>query len=288
MIHSVRFYFYRKKERRDRQMLFKQKAAVSEINNVRYIEGIVYFKNIKLNVLSFEVDGVLIDTGSKSLLKEFKPFFAQADIDEVLITHFHEDHTGGAAYLQTEYSLPIYINELTIEECAEKANYPLYRRLFWGKRPPFQARPLGKSFSSRNAVWHVIDTPGHAKDHLAFLNQETGQLFSGDLFVQAKTKVALREENIPQIILSLEHVLTYDFDEVFCCHAGYLKEGRKALTKKLTYLKELQDKILALEKQGYHEREIQQQIFKKKYPITSLSFGEWNSRHIIRSILQDG
>ncbi len=269
-------------------MLFTQKAAVSEIGNVRYIEGIVSFRNVSLNVLSFEIDGVLIDTGSKSLLQEFKPFFAQADIDQVLITHFHEDHTGGAAYLQAEYDLPIYMNEMTIEECAKKAKYPLYRKLFWGKRDPFQARPLGKTFSSRNATWNVIDTPGHAKDHLAFLNQETGQLFSGDLFVQPKTKVILREENIPQIIQSLERVLTYDFDEVFCCHAGYLKEGRKALTRKWTYLKELQEKILTLEKQGYNEQEMQQQVFKKKYPITLLSFGEWNSRHIIRSILQDG
>lgn len=270
-------------------MLFNKKISVGEMSNVRFIEGIVSFqKKMNLNVLSFEVDGVLIDTGAKSLLKEFKPFFRKANIDQVMITHFHEDHTGGAAYLQTEYGLPIFMNEMTIEECAERAKYPLYRKLFWGTREPFKAKPIGETFTSRNATWDVLNTPGHAKDHLAFLNRETGQLFSGDLYVQPRTKVVLREESIPTIIHSIEHVLTFDFDELFCCHAGYVKDGRKALTNKLTYLRELQEKILNLQKQGYDENEIQQQIFKKKYPITSFSFGEWNSIHIIRSILNEG
>lgn len=285
--HSLYAAISLQKRKGERQMFLKKQTKISEISDVRYIEGIVSFKSIKLNVLSFEIDGILIDTGAASLLKEFKPFFSQADIDQVLITHFHEDHTGGAAYLQKEYGLPIYMNEITIEECAEKANYPLYRKLFWGKRAPFKAQSIGQTFTSRKVAWQVIHTPGHAKDHLAFLNQGTGQLFSGDLYVQPKTKVVLREENIPQIIQSLEHVLTYEFDEVFCCHAGYVKSGRKALLNKLNNLKELQEKILTLQKQGYDEQEIHQEIFKKRYPITLLSFGEWNSTHITRSILQD-
>lgn len=255
------------------------------MSNVRFINGLVSLGGVRLNAYCFEVDGVLIDTGSQTLLKEFKPFFANAAVDRVVITHYHEDHTGGAAFLQKEYELPIYMNEITVEECAEKADYPLYRKLFWGKRRPFQAQPIGKSFTSRNATWHVIDTPGHAKDHLSFLNSETGQLFSGDLYVHPRTKVILREESIPAIIHSIERVLTYDFGELFCCHAGYVKDGRKAITNKLNYLKELEENILSLHKKGYNEQEIQKLIFKKKYPIMFFSFGEWDSIHIIRSLM---
>ncbi|PAV29190.1 MBL fold metallo-hydrolase [Virgibacillus profundi] len=268
-------------------MFLKRKSLIGEMSNVRFINGTVTLKNVKLNVCSFETDGVLIDTGSKSLLKEFSPFFAQADVDKVMITHFHEDHTGGAAFLQNEYKLPIYMNEMTIGECSQEADYPLYRQLFWGKRVPFQAEPIGNTFTSRNATWDVINTPGHAKDHLSFLNRETGQLFSGDLYVHPKTKVVLREENIPSIINSIENVLTYDFGELFCCHAGYVKDGRQALTRKLDYLKELQENICLLQKQGYNEHEIKEKVFKKKYPITFLSGGEWDSIHIIRSILNN-
>src|SRR5690606_7511166 len=99
----------------------------------------------------------------------------------------------------------------TIASCAQPADYPLYRKLFWGKRKPFHARAMPETFQSRTAAWDVIDTPGHAHDHKAFLNRDTGQLFTGDLFVNERTKVVLAEENIPDIIKSLDRVLKYDF-----------------------------------------------------------------------------
>jgi endoribonuclease LACTB2 len=266
--------------------MFQTKAQVNEKSNVRFINGMISFSSVKLNVYSFSVDGVLVDTGAPRLLNEFKKFFRQADADQVVITHSHEDHNGGAAYLQKEFRLPIYMNVKTIDSCAKKASYPLYRKAFWGRRSPFEGKALGETFVSKNATWDVIETPGHATDHLSFLNRETGQLFSGDLYVQPRTNVILRDESIPTIMDSIERVLTYDFDELFCCHAGYVKDGRKALTKKLSYLKELKEKILELHSQGYQEKEIQGILFKKRYPITYFSFGEWDSIHIIRSFTQ--
>ncbi|MCM3639010.1 MBL fold metallo-hydrolase [Sporosarcina luteola] len=261
---------------------------LDECSNVRFVNGVVQLNSVKLNVYCFETDGVLIDTGSQSLAEKFKDFFALIDIDKVVITHAHEDHTGSAQYLQTEYGLPIFMNEMAIEECAQKADYPFYRKFFWGKRKPFKAEPIGESFNSRNAEWAVIETPGHASDHLAFLNKETGQLFTGDLYIHPKTKLILRDESIPTIINSLEKTLSYDFGELFCCHAGYVKDGRMALQKKLAYLQELRENTLALRKKGYQVREIHARLFPKKYPITYFSFGEWNSIHIIRSIVNEG
>lgn len=280
--------FYRKLTYKGvNNVIFKKKFDEQKIGNVRLGNGSVQFQSIHLNVYSFEVDGVLIDTGSYSLREKFKSFFAKADLDQVVITHFHEDHTGCARYLMDAYGLPIYMNEMTISECREKATYPLYRQLFWGKRPSFEAQPIGTTFESRNATWDVIETPGHAKDHLAFLNRQTGQLFTGDLYVTPKTKVILREESVPTIIESLERVLTYEFEEVFCCHAGHIVDGRKALTKKLEYLLNLQSQIIEFRKKGMGEKEIHNELFKRKYPITRVSGGEWDSRHIVSSILKN-
>ena len=44
---------------------------------------------------------------------------------------------------------------------------------------------------------------------------------------------------------------------------------------------ELQDQIKV------KEEEIHAQLFKKTYPITRVSFGEWDSKHIVHSILAE-
>lgn len=268
-------------------MLFKKTFSKKIVNGVQLGNGTVSFQNVKLNVHCFFLDGVLIDTGSQSLEKEFTPFFKQLDIDQVVITHHHEDHTGCASFLQKELNVPLYMNDRMIEYCQNKPNYPLYRKVFWGKRKPFEANPIGETFHSLNAIWDVIDSPGHAKDHVAFFNRETGQLFTGDLFCQPRTKVVLRDEHIPTIIESLKKVLTFDFDDVFCSHAGYLKNGRTSLERKVTYLEDLQRKIIELHDKGLSAQEITTTLFPKKYPITRFSFGEWSSNHIVYSVLKE-
>lgn len=267
--------------------MFKKDSQIKEKNNVRAINGRVAFSGVELNVHCFEVDGVLIDSGAQALLCEFKPFFSSVDVEKVLITHAHEDHTGGAGYMQEKYGVPVFIHEQSVDKVNEKAKYPLYRQAFWGRRQSFEAQPLGKTFTSRNATWDVIETPGHTKDHLSFLNRETGQLFTGDLFVSPKIKVVLREESMPSRKHSIERVLKYDFDEIFCCHAGYVENGRQALIEKWENLSELEERILSLHKQGYTKKEIHSQIFDRTYPITFFSMGEWDSIHIVNSFIDE-
>ncbi|WP_445614020.1 MBL fold metallo-hydrolase [Geobacillus sp. YF-1] len=266
--------------------IIKKRFEAETVNNVHIAKATASFQGVRLTVRCFIADGVLIDTGAKSMESEFASFFQQHDIDQVVITHYHEDHTGCATFLQQTMGLPIYMNEPMIEYCRQKADYPLYRKIFWGKRDPFAAEPIGAAFSSRNATWEVIPTPGHAVDHVVFLNRETGQLFSGDLYCQEKTKVILREEDIPTIIASLQRVLAHDFGDVFCAHAGYLPNGREALQRKLDYLLELQDTIIDLYKNGMPPKQMQALLFPKKYPIVFFSGGEWDSLHIIRSVIR--
>ena len=268
-------------------MLLKKSIELGEQKGVRFVNGKVSIQKVSLNVYCYEVDGLLIDTGSRTLKNEIQDFLLNADVDQVVLTHLHEDHSGCASILEKKRKLPIFVHPIAVEDSIKNPDYPLYRKIFWGKRRPFHGKPIGKTFHSRNALWDVIETPGHAKDHLSFINRETGQLFSGDLFVQTKTKVILREESIPTIIRSIEHLLTYEFDEMFCCHAGYIKNGRRMLEEKRNYLLEIQGQVLSQYEKGLSPQQIHDELFNKRYAISKFSFGEWDSMHIITSIIRD-
>ena len=248
--------------------------------------GTVQFQAVKLNVFVFFTDGLLIDTGAYSLRKQFQPFFRSLPIEKVVLTHFHEDHSGNAHLFNQQY-IPVYMNNIMRESCELKADYPLYRKLFWGKRPPFKSTEIGQYFVTEHASWQTIHTPGHAEDHMCYYNETTGQLFTGDLYVSPKTKVILRDENIPQIIRSIEKIMRLDIEEMYCNHAGYIENGHLALQNKLDNLKEIEHNVLTLHKQGRTEEEITRILFPKTYPIIKLSSGEWDSKHIVTSIVKE-
>lgn len=237
------------------------------------------------NLYLFVTDGMLVDTGAHSFETKIIPFLKEASFDVVALTHSHEDHSGTAPWIQENLNIPIYISPLGIDICAQSAPYPPYRKKIWGNRMGFKALPISDTIQSRKKEWKVLQTPGHADDHIALLDEETGTLFSGDLFVSPKTKVIMKSESIPQIMDSIRLVLNHDFGSMFCCHAGYIQDGQGKMKQKLEYLENLCGEVKHLEEKGLSIEEINQKIFRRTYPITSVSEGEWNSLHIITSII---
>lgn len=239
-----------------------------------------------MDVYVFLVDGVLIDTGPQTLLEDFIPFFKKGDFDQVVITHHHEDHTGGAKWIQDHFKVPIYIHEDAVDLCVTAADYPLYRQIVWGQREGFTAKPLEKKFKSRASQWEAIYTPDHAFDHMVLLNHSTGTLFSGDLFVTPRPKVMLSFESVPVIMESIRKVLAYDFEEMYCSHAGYVRNGKDMLKRKHDYMEKMSVEILELYDKGWSVEEIQSKLMPPKYPIIGLSDGEWDTLHFITSVLK--
>jgi endoribonuclease LACTB2 len=254
--------------------------------DVTCVEGNVQRSGLKLGtVYSFLVDGMLIDSGPQCLETELVPFYENHSFELVTLTHSHEDHSGLAPWIQQYRKVPIYVHPKGINICAQSCPYPKYRQLTWGVRTAFNASPLGDTIQSCSQEWKVIYTPGHADDHVSLFHEETGRLFSGDLFVSPKTKVIMDTESIPVIMDSLRRLLDLDFQSLFCCHAGYIENGKSMMKQKLDYLENLSCEVGNLYKEGRSIEEIDQMLFPKKYPIVAFSEGEWDSRHIISSIV---
>lgn len=269
--------------------MFKVETSLRESSHagVDCAYGVVSLPGTKMSVYSFYVDGLLIDTGSPFLLNDYIPFFTKKPIDRVVLTHYHEDHAGGAKWIQNHLHVPIYIHESTAASCSKPFDYPEYRKLAWGETESFEAKPLPPLFSSKSESWETIHTPGHTKDHVSFYNHDRKILFSGDLYVLTRTKVIIAEEDITQTMASIKKVLAYDFEEVYCSHAGYLPKGRKRLSDKLQYLEAIQEEVIRLHDKGMDVLSIKKELFPKQYPITIASGGEWDSIHIVTSILNE-
>jgi glyoxylase-like metal-dependent hydrolase (beta-lactamase superfamily II) len=90
----------------------------------------------------------------------------------VWLTHVHPDHTGAAALVAERFGVPVVAH-----------------RLAQGRVPGVAAvRPVrdGELLGGR---FRVLETPGHAREHLAFLDEDTGALVCGDMVSTLSTIV---------------------------------------------------------------------------------------------------
>ena len=259
--------------------------TIYERKGVICAEGLI--ETIGQKVFVYQVDGMLIDCGPEKLQEELLPFFQGHSFDQVVLTHNHEDHTGNAAWIQNTLNKPLYVHSTGLVECLSDGEYPQYRRMTWGGRRAFSPEAINTTVHSRNLEWQVIHTPGHAEDHIALYNKERKILFTGDLYVSSRTKVSMKTESIPQIMSSIQLLLEHEFDAIFCSHAGYLENGRELLHQKLRYLKGISEKAKDLADGGKSPREIADKLFPGNYPIIWFSKNEWDTVHLIRSLLHE-
>lgn len=258
---------------------------VTTYEDMTQVEVVNQMFGLTLVVSIFYIDGLLIDTGSIKKKTELIPLFQEWDIDNVILTHHHEDHTGLAYWFQDYKDIPIYSHSIGVEKSKAIESLPLYRRVFWGPRQPYEPNPLTDTFQTRHYTWDIIHTPGHAKDHIALFNREKKWMFGGDLYVQPTPKSMFAFESVPQSIDSLRKVLMYDFETYICSHAGIIPNGRKAIERKLNYLLTIEKKVLTLHEQGMSPQQIRKKLLPNRHPLHYLSFFENSPKHMINSII---
>lgn len=258
---------------------------VWENRGIKVFQGKVSIGGIaSMKTFAFLWGNSMIDTGPSRLEKEFFPALAGCRVDRVLLTHFHEDHSGNAARLQRERGVPVHVGSGSLDICRKDAGIPLYRRYVWGGRKGFDPSPLEGSVETEEGILEVIATPGHSHDHVCFLDRKKGVVFTGDLFVTPRTRSVMRYESVPLIIRSIRFLLKEDFNTLFCGHAGVVERGREMMRAKLDYLERLSEEVLKLHSSGMSVRQIERSFFKPQF-LTFFSGTEWSSRHIITSII---
>lgn len=253
-------------------------------------KGVTLAKGLNTNmgahigIYLYTVDGLLIDCGPQSMRDDIAAFLKTQELTQAVLTHLHEDHAGMAAWVHDNLNIPIYLDAADIPEARREGEYAEYRHLTWGERPAFDPLELPARLTTEKYSFDVIAAPGHMAHHNVLLERNEGWLFSGDLYVRSKLRFCAAEEDMKQYMASLEKVLKLDFGTVFCAHAGVLENGREKLEQKLSFLRELQQRVNELRAKGLTDREIDGRIFPGEQIITEVSDGEWSSYNIIKSI----
>lgn len=243
-------------------------------------------------VWCYYLHDTLIDTGQRHCQADVLATFRPKPIRQIILTHFHEDHSGNVAALARAHEAPVLTGTITAERI--RASFPLlaYEQFWFGAIDPCSAeagvvvQPLPEVISVGPYGLRPMLTPGHSDDHHVLLEPNEGWLFAGDFYV-GKLKIFRRGENIYQMIESTRRVLQYDFDTVFCGHNPVLKHGKTAVRQKLQYLEDIVGRV-----QQAYDRGVRGQALVKvaglreQWAVKLFTQNDVGADYVVRSVLE--
>lgn len=153
-----------------------------------------------------------------------------ASLAEMVLTHAHPDHIGGAPRVLSRFGdMPI-------------------------RKMPLAERDLGLAISPlgdgdvvemEGATLEAIWTPGHAGDHLCFFLREDRTLFTGDMVLGAGTTVIPPDGDLEDYLASLRRLLEVDAERIFPAHGPAITEPRRKIEEYLAHRALRDEQILA-------------------------------------------
>ncbi|WP_272999339.1 MBL fold metallo-hydrolase [Hydrogenibacillus schlegelii] len=230
-----------------------------------------------VNVYLIEGEGrVLVDTGPETdeawaaLQARLREVGLKVrDLDAIVLTHHHIDHVGLAARILDEKPLPVYAHpqaapyvgkaEAFLAERAaflrtlyQKSGVPepliaeaeeVYRAYLRFFRPVPAIRPVREGATLPELPgWTVLETPGHAPDHVALFCPDEGLLIGGDhlllhissnAFVEPAYGTPLRPRSLVVYREALERLLDLPIGRVLPGHGEAVAEPAALIRERL-------------------------------------------------------
>jgi glyoxylase-like metal-dependent hydrolase (beta-lactamase superfamily II) len=262
-------------------------GQITQIKMGRDLDGQVLYW-----VAAYLVDDLLIDTGCHHTAEELLAYLKDKPVKQAYITHYHEDHIGGAALLQRHLNLKLLAQPLTVKLAGNApALYP-YQELVWGYPETADIEPLGGSeLKTANHTFQVINTPGHSPDHNVLIEPNYGWCFSGDLFVSEKIKVLRPEENVSEIMQSLHKLLEFDLAAhkeltLYTSIGKVVPKGEEAVKACLNHLESTAAEAGRLRREEELSTEkIVDRLFGSESTMASLTDGQFAGKNLVNSLL---
>ncbi len=154
-------------------------------------------------------------------------------IEQIVLTHGHPDHVGGLAQVLG------HVGEVPVKK------WP-WPEVDLESPVPMENLADGCRIETEGATLVGHHTPGHAPDHLCFLLEEEGTLFSGDNVLGVGTTVIPGGSgDLGQYMASLHRLLALEPKRIYPAHGPCIEDGTGKLREYIAHRLEREGEILA-------------------------------------------
>lgn len=225
--------------------------------------------------------------------------FTIEDIDAIILTHHHEDHIGLVNRIRKIKNIPVYAHEKAIkrlkrDETFLKQRIQLFAEIFnemgCGSEAEMEVERLNKA-SVENASqtiqgeiisitggdtlfgFDIVETPGHATDHIMLYHAPSEVAFIGDQFIAHSTTNALIDMNtkgertLSLLIyeVSLRELLTYPMSIAYSGHGEIMENPHEVIQFHLRRIDKKSDKVLQYLQAEKTVASLAKEMYGKKY-----------------------
>lgn len=241
-----------------------------------------------MTVICYQLDNILIDTGPANARTSVLKMLNKQALNRIYLTHYHEDHAGNAAFLNQHLNLDVLGSEMTAGMLARHIRLKLYEIYMWGELTPLAIQVVGERFETNRYSFKVISTPGHSHDHVVYLEENEGWLFSGDMFLGGRIKYFRKDEDLVTTIKSLKAIGSLDFGKLFCGHNPQMHQPIKAIQRKINFLEGILEEVRYYYGLGWTDKAIINRLLngKESWAARLVTLGDVSYRNLLLSALK--